>query len=458
MSIRSLVLPLVAIATLNVALSAQALEILPTGTWANDVTPDGELIVGSSNVGGFMWRWRDDPAPTYIPGGDMLAVSDDGSVVLGNIQDGVTGETTAALWTEAGGWVSLGGDAPCGSSVSTGYALSGDGKSAVGLVWASGCDAHGFLWTEAGGMTMLDSLGNGVNRASAISRDGQVIGGFAQGSFNRTPAVWSAADGTGWLYDINAVGEVHGMGNDGSTLVGEYEGQAFRDDGAGVTLLGSLNGGHWIGIATDISEDGETIVGYDVNGLSRQAWMWTTATGIVAMDQVLSDAGFPSAPDTWVCRAVSDDGNVIVGGNVSGVGGPFGFGGFIYERETVETWIDLGNALAGTNGEPHVTGSGSLDPFSPVSLTLSNALPSGQAYLVFGFSQLSAPFKGGVLEPNPDLVFDPFPTDGAGGLLLSTHWPGGVPSGFTSYMQFWIPDAGGPKGFAASNGLAGTTP
>jgi hypothetical protein len=454
MSIRSLVLPLVAIVTLSVSLSAQSLEILPTGTWVNDVTPDGELVVGTSNVGGFIWRWRVDPAPTYVPGGDMVAVSDDGTIVLGNMQDG---SNTAGLWTEAGGWVSLGGLGACGSSVSTGYALAGDGKSATGLAWVNGCSAVGFLWTEAGGMVPLDSLGFGTNRASAISRDGQVIGGFAQGSFNRTPAVWSAADGTGWLYDIDAVGEVHGMDNDGSTILGEFNGSAFRDDGS-FTLLGSLNGGSWTGIATDISEDAETIVGYDVNGLARQAWMWTTATGIVAMDQVLSDAGFPSAPDTFVCRATTDDGNVIVGGGISGGGGPFGFGGFIYERETVETWTDLGNALAGTNGEPHVTGSGSLEPLSPVSLTLSNALPSGQAYLVFGFSQLSAPFKGGVLEPNPDLVFDPLPTDGAGGLLLSTHWPSGVPSGFTSYMQFWVPDAGGPKGFAASNGLAGTTP
>jgi uncharacterized membrane protein len=456
MTIPSCLSSLVALALLAVPCAGQQLEILPTGTWANDVTPDGEIVVGTSSVGGFIWRWRVDPAPTYVPGGDMVAVSDDGSVVLGTIFEG--GQYLAALWTEANGWQSLGGVDSCDAFKTNAYALSGDGKSAVGLGWDVGCDARGFLWTESGGMTLLDSLGNGTNRASAISRDGQVIGGFAQGSFNRTPAVWSAADGTGWLYDINQVGEVHGMDNDGSTIVGEYNGQAFRDDGAGVTLLGNLNGGNWIGIGTDVSEDGATIIGYDVLGNARQAWMWTTATGIVAMDQVLSDAGFPSAPDTFVCRAMTDDGNVIVGGGVSGGGGPFGFGGFIYERETVETWTDLGNALAGTNGEPHVTGTGDLEPLSPVSLSLSNALAGSSAYLVFGFSQLSAPFKGGVLEPNPDLLFDPFPTDGSGNLLLSSHWPAGVPSGFTSYMQFWIQDAGGPKGYSASNGLAATTP
>ena len=49
------------------------------------------------------------------------------------------------------------------------------------------------------GLLLLDSLANGVNRASAISRDGQVIGGFAQGSFNRTPARWST-DGSGSIF------------------------------------------------------------------------------------------------------------------------------------------------------------------------------------------------------------------------------------------------------------------
>ena len=34
--------------------------------------------------------------------------------------------------------------------------------------------------------------------------------------------------------------------------------------------------------------------------------------------------------------------------------------------------------------------------------------------LVVGFSELAAPFKGGVLVPNPDIVIAGLPTDGAG--------------------------------------------
>ncbi|RKY16445.1 MAG: hypothetical protein DRQ55_17985 [Planctomycetota bacterium] len=456
MILRNSILSLIATTALAVAVPAQQLVNLPVGTWANDITPDGETVVGTSNVGGFIWRWQVDAEPTYVPGGDMVAVSDDGSVVLGNIWVG--GSPYAALWTEDGGWDALDFSAfsPCGPSVSSGYALSGDGKSATGLGW-NGCDARGFLWTEAGGVQMLDSLGNGSNRASAISRDGQVIGGFAQGSFNRTPAVW-ASDGSGWLYNVNDLGEVHGLNNDGSVILGEYNGRAFMDDGSGITILGSLNGGNWTGIATDISEDGQTVVGYDTVSLARQAWMWTPATGIVSMNDVMANAGYPGAADTFVCRAMTDDGNVIVGGTLADGGGPFGFGGFIFEREDTETWEDLGHALAGSNGLPHITGTGDLSPLSGVSLMLTNALPNGSAWLIMGSANISAPFKGGVQVPSPEILLGPLSVRPSGDLPLAAHWPAGMPGDVTTYMQYWIPDAGGPYGYAASNALAATTP
>lgn len=296
-------------------------------------------------------------------------------------------------------------------------------------------------------------------RASAISSDGQVIGGVAQGSFDRTPGTWSASNLTGSLYDISQIGEVHGLNNDGSTVLLKWNGAAARDDASGFTVLGKLNSGlQWSSIPTDVSEDGQTIVGFDVNSLARQAWMWTTASGFQAMDQVLADAGFVNAPTTFVCRAMSDDGNVIVGGNVAGGGGPFGFGAFIFERSSVDIWEDKGHALAGTNGLPNLVGSGSLQPGKVVTLSLSNAVASGSTYLIMGFSQVDAAFKGGVLVPAPDLVRGPWALDASGGLHLATHWPGGVPSGFISYFQYWTPDAGGPVGFSASNGLAATAP
>ena len=121
-------------------------------------------------------------------------------------------------------------------------------------------------------------------------------------------------------------------------------------------------------------------------------------------------------------------------------------------------WTNLGNALAGTNGEPLFEGEGTLIPNDGVTLTLSNALPSSTTTLLVGLSALFAPFKGGVLVPNPTIMIFGLPTGPAGLLPLTAHWPAGLPPSFTLYFQHWIIDPGGPAGLAASNGLSATTP
>ena len=107
---------------------------------------------------------------------------------------------------------------------------------------------------------------------------------------------------------------------------------------------------------------------------------------------------------------------------------------------------------------PVLTGSGSLVGGQPVTLALTSAKPATLTTLVLGLSLLNAPFKGGTLVPNPNILFFGLPTNGHGNLTLNATWPSGLPSGLAVITQFWIPDPAGPAGFAASNGLAGTTP
>jgi hypothetical protein len=64
----------------------------------------------------------------------------------------------------------------------------------------------------------------------------------------------------------------------------------------------------------------------------------------------------------------------------------------------------------------------------------------------------------GLLVPQPDVVLGGLPIDAAGVHELDLTWPAGVPRGITPWFQHWIPDPAGPAGFAASNGLSGTTP
>jgi subtilisin-like proprotein convertase family protein len=126
----------------------------------------------------------------------------------------------------------------------------------------------------------------------------------------------------------------------------------------------------------------------------------------------------------------------------------------------VGTWLDLGSPLAGATGLPLLEGNGTLLATDVVDLVLSNALPSTTAYLVLGIFALNAPFKGGVLvpDPTPPGFFIPLVTDGSGGIPLTGIWPLGIPPGFATYMQYWMVDGAAVHGFSASNGLSATAP
>jgi hypothetical protein len=121
-------------------------------------------------------------------------------------------------------------------------------------------------------------------------------------------------------------------------------------------------------------------------------------------------------------------------------------------------WSNLGAVLPGAHGAPSLLPSGALVAGQPLSLVLSGALESAPAALVVGLSELGLPFKGGTLVPSVNLLFTGLTTDAGGALLLASTWPGGVPPGQPIYVQFWIADAAGLNGFAASNAVVGVAP
>ena len=61
------------------------------------------------------------------------------------------------------------------------------------------------------------------------------------------------------------------------------------------------------------------------------------------------------------------------------------------------------------------------------------------------------------MVPDADFLLPAF-TDPLGGAHLAGRVPAAMPPGYSIYFQWWIQDPAGPKGFAASNALAGTTP
>src|SRR5262249_19831117 len=121
-------------------------------------------------------------------------------------------------------------------------------------------------------------------------------------------------------------------------------------------------------------------------------------------------------------------------------------------------WTDLGAGLAGSIGVRQLTGAGTLQPSSPVTLTLGGARPGGIATLVAGPAAIGAPFKGGIMVPQPLLLIFGLPVGADGVFSGGGTWYGNLPPGLSVWFQAWIADPAGPKGFAASNGLSGTTP
>jgi len=120
-------------------------------------------------------------------------------------------------------------------------------------------------------------------------------------------------------------------------------------------------------------------------------------------------------------------------------------------------WWGLGNALDGMEGAPRLRGFGPVTAGEPVTVQLTHAKPHAVVALYVGFSVVDAPFHGGVLVPNPDMVVAGLHTDAAGSCTLTTSWPADLPSGFKTFYQCWIADATQPEGLAASNALMSET-
>jgi hypothetical protein len=122
-------------------------------------------------------------------------------------------------------------------------------------------------------------------------------------------------------------------------------------------------------------------------------------------------------------------------------------------------WTDLGFALAGLVGEPSLTGTGTLAPGSPGTLTLSDAAPTASAGLFLSLASTPTPFKGGTLVPVPATLLLPVVTTAGGSIPLAwASWPAGLPAATSIFVQYAIADAGAPAGVALSNALHGLTP
>jgi hypothetical protein len=103
-----------------------------------------------------------------------------------------------------------------------------------------------------------------------------------------------------------------------------------------------------------------------------------------------------------------------------------------------------------------LTGIGTMAAGTTNTLELTDGIPDEDCFLVVGVVFLGAPFKGGVLGPDP-LIIQEISLDAAGMWVVGFTLPAAFPVGLDTWYQAWCPDGGVPSGWCSSNTLKSTS-
>lgn len=272
-------------------------DALKNGSWANDVSADGSIVVGqaTSSEAFEAVRW-----------------------VNGEI------ESLGFLTDD--------------SFESNAQGISADGSVIIGLdVGPNG--AEGFRW-EDGKMIGLGYLPNDdewpFSIASDISADGSVIVGSSPSGNTSEAFRWENGEMTGLGFlsgeppdpDWNIRSGANSVSSDGSIVVGQssssngYEAFLWKD--GEMMGLGALPGVEFGSVAYAVSADGGVVVGLSVTEImTGEAFIWTPADGMRNLKEVLENdweldlTGWVLGGQSSQRMDISDDGTVIVGNGVS---------------------------------------------------------------------------------------------------------------------------------------------
>jgi uncharacterized membrane protein len=288
------------------------------------ISDDGSTVVGhaldsQSIFTPFRWTRADGMEAIFEGSGTAVAVSADGSVVLGELELAVQ---RAFRWTRALGAVIL--EPLAGDDATDALALSADGATVLGQSSAAG-SARLFVWTEGSGTRAVENLPGYVSCRVGLASFGRsfgfaVGGSCSDGSGGREPFLWAGHDGLVSLGPIDALGGYEpsdpvAVTADGSVAVGRSVGtgsRAYRwTEASGLELLeipeGYTSSAPVNGPST-MSGDGSVVVG-TMGGIARRSFRWAEGVGTV----VLSPLEGHDLSDVYL---VSADGSVAAGSSL----------------------------------------------------------------------------------------------------------------------------------------------
>jgi uncharacterized membrane protein len=298
------------------------------------LSADGSVASGYLTGGEFFF-WTEPGGQILVGGnapgngvGGSAAISDDGTYFSGNSTDPNSQLSEISRYhIPSATWQLLGGiGSSSGAEGSSGWGISGNGQSVVGLGWVNGGSAHAIQWTSPGPTQDLGStvVGNS-SRANATNFDGSIVVGWQDGNNGRQAAIWDQGVQTVLFDSIgDPLGEASDVSGNGNWVVGQGgfgEPWRYNRSTGVVDRLGVIDPNAFFPSrgATGISDDGRVVVGFErdfANPFGGQfGTIWLEGQGIQNLTSYALASGVPLPPglQLTIPLAISADGNTIAG-------------------------------------------------------------------------------------------------------------------------------------------------
>lgn len=298
--------------------------IYPEYTFPTAISSDGMHVTGSQFGGLNSYLWTMFGSTVDFPG-EAQDVSDNGLAVgTYNTEFDFEGMdvSTAGFWNkESQQWEFLGinPDVPefFGAYYNSAYGVTHDFETVVGMQWFADWTVKAFKWTEENGYQALEPPVEYNTRANGISGNGNVIYGWAEPNWTRTPVIWYNDEMI--FIDNTQYGECFGASASGNFVTGAIGASGFLWSPAeGVTFFeNTLNQGSISPMV--VLEDG-TVFGYTAEGFPpspdlRRAFVRFPDGTMQTFNEYVESRGWFEASD-WIFFSINDvtpDGNIFIG-------------------------------------------------------------------------------------------------------------------------------------------------
>jgi hypothetical protein len=220
------------------AADAQQFWNLGASRLSTSISNDG-TVVGDNTATLEYFMWTAGGGQVSIGGrvagdgvGGQATISHDGLFVGGTVFNANSGTHEMGRYSVGTGtWTPLGGiGAVSDAETSSGWGISGDGSSIVGLGWVTPGSAHGVQWRQGTGMVDLGTTTPGnSSRANNTNFDGSVVVGWQDNDNGRQGAVWvNGAQELIFNNDGFAASEALSVSNNGTYVSGIQFGGFFE--------------------------------------------------------------------------------------------------------------------------------------------------------------------------------------------------------------------------------------